>query len=103
MEGIFLHDAAAFTAVVRPEMFEWHDGKVVVVADGPAKGHTIMDKCEFRILLFMSKICYLFILSLSIIPLLLMLLLQWNGNGLEAMPGMMWPECKLPWEYNLLA
>lgn len=48
MEGIFLHDAAAFTAVVRPEMFEWHDGKVVVVADGPAKGHTIMDKRRLK-------------------------------------------------------
>lgn len=46
MEGIFLHDAAAFTAVLHPEYFEWHNGKVLVVSDGPAKGHTIMDKLE---------------------------------------------------------
>eukprot|EP00889_Picochlorum_renovo_P001010 jgi/Picre1/28040/NNA_001000.t1 len=46
MEGIFLHDAAAFTAVVHPEYFEWHTGKVLVVSDGPAKGHTIMDGLE---------------------------------------------------------
>lgn len=44
MEGIYLHDAAALTAVIRPDLFEWHAVKVVVVADGPAKGHTIMDK-----------------------------------------------------------
>lgn len=44
MEGIFLHDAAAFTAVVHPEYFEWHTGKVVAVPDGPAKGLTIMDR-----------------------------------------------------------
>lgn len=46
MEGIYLHDAAAFTAVIHPEYFEWHSGKVLVVTDGPAKGHTIMDRLE---------------------------------------------------------
>ena len=46
MEGIFLHDAAAFTAVVRPEFFHWKQGKVVVVEDGAARGHTIMDHLE---------------------------------------------------------
>lgn len=46
MEGIFLHDAAAFVAVVRPELFEWRAGKVVVVEDGPARGQTILDRLE---------------------------------------------------------
>lgn len=46
MEGIFLHDAAAFTAVVRPEFFEWQAGRVVVVEDGPARGLTVMDRLE---------------------------------------------------------
>ena len=42
MDAVFVHDAAALAAVVQPEMFEWCDGKVVVVADGPAKGKTIL-------------------------------------------------------------
>ena len=46
MEGIFLHDAAAFTAVVRPEFFDWKEGKVVVVEDGAARGLTVMDRLE---------------------------------------------------------
>lgn len=46
MDGIYVHDAAAFTAVVHPEYFEWHAGKVLVVTDGPAKGHTILDRLE---------------------------------------------------------
>lgn len=46
MEGIYLHDAAAFTAVLHPEYFEWHSGKVLVVTDGPAKGHIIMDRLQ---------------------------------------------------------
>jgi uridine nucleosidase len=46
MDGIFLHDAAAFAAVVRPDLFEWKAGKVVVVEDGPARGMTVMDRME---------------------------------------------------------
>jgi len=51
IDGVHVHDAAAFAAVIDPSLFQWHDGKVLVVADGPAKGRTIMDECEwFRLL-----------------------------------------------------
>jgi uridine nucleosidase len=43
MDGIFLHDAAALVAVIRPELFDWKPGKVVVIEDGPARGMTVMD------------------------------------------------------------
>jgi uridine nucleosidase len=46
MDAVFVHDAAALAAVIHPEWFEWHDGKVVVVAEGPAKGLTVMDECK---------------------------------------------------------
>lgn len=44
MAGVYVHDATALAAVVRPELFEWHKGAVLVVTDGPAKGHTIRDE-----------------------------------------------------------
>lgn len=46
MDAVFVHDAAAFAAVVRPDFFEWKDGKVLVVADGPARGRTVLDECK---------------------------------------------------------
>lgn len=46
MDAVFVHDAAALAAVIHPEWFEWHQGKVVVVADGPAKGLTVLDECK---------------------------------------------------------
>ena len=42
-----MHDAAAFAAVLDPSLFEWREGAVVVVTDGPAKGRTIRDEGEF--------------------------------------------------------
>lgn len=50
MEKIYVHDAAAFAAVVQPSLFNWHSGKVLVVADGPARGRTIIDECECSLL-----------------------------------------------------
>lgn len=47
MDAVYVHDAAALAAVICPSLFEWHDGKVVVVADGPAKGRTVLDECEW--------------------------------------------------------
>lgn len=44
MEGVYVHDATALAAVVKPELFDWHAGAVVVATDGPAKGHTIRDE-----------------------------------------------------------
>ena len=46
MEAVFVHDAAALAAVIAPELFEWRDGKVVVVTEGPNKGKTVMDECK---------------------------------------------------------
>lgn len=43
LDCCFVHDGAAFAAVVRPELFEWAEGAVVVAADGPTRGHTLMD------------------------------------------------------------
>lgn len=44
MEAVYVHDAAALAAVLDPSLFEWHEGAVVVVTDGPAKGRTIRDE-----------------------------------------------------------
>jgi len=46
MEAVYVHDAAAYAAVVDPGLFDWEKGAVVVVADGPAKGRTIRDEGE---------------------------------------------------------
>lgn len=46
MDAVYTHDAAAFAAVVDPSLFTWLEGSVVVVADGVAKGHTIVDQGE---------------------------------------------------------
>ena len=46
MEAVYVHDAAAFAAVLDPSLFEWREGAVVVVTDGPAKGRTIRDEGE---------------------------------------------------------
>ncbi len=46
MDAVFVHDAAAFAAVVDPSLFEWHEGGVLVVTEGPAKGRTIRDEGE---------------------------------------------------------
>lgn len=48
MDGVYVHDAAALAAVVCPSLFDWEEGKVVVVTDGPARGRTVMDECERR-------------------------------------------------------
>lgn len=42
-DAVFVHDATALAAVVRPDLFTWQRASVLVLADGPAKGHTIMD------------------------------------------------------------
>jgi inosine-uridine nucleoside N-ribohydrolase len=44
MDAVYTHDAAALAAVVEPSLFTWVEGAVVVVADGVAKGHTILDE-----------------------------------------------------------
>lgn len=44
MDAVYVHDAAAFAAVVDPSLFDWEQGGVLVVADGPAKGRTIRDE-----------------------------------------------------------
>jgi inosine-uridine nucleoside N-ribohydrolase len=44
MHAVYVHDAAAFAAVVDPSLFGWEEGAVVVVTDGPAKGRTIRDE-----------------------------------------------------------
>lgn len=44
MEAVYVHDAAALAAVVDPSLFDWAEGAVVVVTDGPAKGRTIRDE-----------------------------------------------------------
>ena len=44
MEAVYVHDAAALAAVLDPTLFDWHAGGVLVVTDGPAKGHTIRDE-----------------------------------------------------------
>ena len=46
MDSVFVHDASALAAVIKPELFDWHQGKVLVVAEGPAKGKTILDECK---------------------------------------------------------
>jgi uridine nucleosidase len=46
MDAVYVHDAAALAAVIAPHLFDWHHGKVLVVADGPAKGKTILDECK---------------------------------------------------------
>ena len=43
MEAIYAHDPTAFIAVIMPELFTWRRGSVRVIADGFAKGKTIMD------------------------------------------------------------
>lgn len=43
MEAMFLHDPAAFAAVIAPEQFTWKTGAVRVVTEGLACGATIMD------------------------------------------------------------
>lgn len=43
MDAVHMHDPTAFVAVVRPELFEWHEGEVIVLTDGPGKGKTIID------------------------------------------------------------
>lgn len=46
MDAVFVHDAAALAAVIKPELFDWHPGKVVVVPHGAAKGKTLLDECK---------------------------------------------------------
>ena len=47
LDGMFLHDPAAFVAVLAPHLFTWGSGPVVVTTgDGPTKGATIMDAGE---------------------------------------------------------
>jgi inosine-uridine nucleoside N-ribohydrolase len=44
MDAVYTHDAAALAAVIEPSLFTWVEGAVVVVADGVAKGRTILDE-----------------------------------------------------------
>ncbi|KAL4440556.1 hypothetical protein ABPG75_003557 [Micractinium tetrahymenae] len=48
MEAVYVHDTAALAAVVDPALFDWEEGGVVVVTDGPAKGRTIRDEGHKR-------------------------------------------------------
>ena len=41
---MYLHDPAAFAAVIAPELFTWRSGAVRVVTDGLTRGLTIMDE-----------------------------------------------------------
>lgn len=50
MDAVFLHDAGALAALVNPSLFDWVDGKVVVVTDGPGKGKTIIDECTLLLI-----------------------------------------------------
>lgn len=55
MNAVFVHDAAALAAVVRPDLFKWETGKVLVVSEGPVKGKTVMDECRFLCFLFLNS------------------------------------------------
>jgi uridine nucleosidase len=40
---VFLHDPCALVAAVKPELFEWKAGAVVVGQQGPLRGKTLLD------------------------------------------------------------
>ena len=44
LDGMYLHDPAAFAAVIAPELFTWRSGAVRVVTDGLTRGLTLMDE-----------------------------------------------------------
>ncbi|RMZ53177.1 hypothetical protein APUTEX25_005166 [Auxenochlorella protothecoides] len=44
MDAVFVHDAAALSAVLRPELFQWHAGAVLVDTEGAFRGHTLVDE-----------------------------------------------------------
>lgn len=46
MEAVYVHDAAAFTAVLQPELFSWHKGPVLVACSGPFRGRSLVDEGE---------------------------------------------------------
>lgn len=41
---MYLHDPAAFAAVIAPELFTWRSGAIRVATDGLARGLTLMDE-----------------------------------------------------------
>ena len=41
---MYLHDPAAFAAVIAPELFTWRSGAIRVVTEGLARGLTLMDE-----------------------------------------------------------
>ena len=43
MEAVYLHDPCALVAAVRPELFTWHEGAVVVAETGALRGKTLLD------------------------------------------------------------
>jgi hypothetical protein len=43
---VYLHDPCALVAAVRPELFEWKTGAVVIGQDGPLRGKTVLDGTE---------------------------------------------------------
>lgn len=43
MDAVYVHDPAAFAAVLRPSLFTWREGQVRVLTEGVARGMTVMD------------------------------------------------------------
>lgn len=43
MESVYLHDPCALVAAVRPDLFTWHAGAVVVAETGALRGKTLLD------------------------------------------------------------
>lgn len=46
MDAMYLHDPTALAALVRPSLFTWAEGAVVVATDGVLKGATVIDQGE---------------------------------------------------------
>jgi uridine nucleosidase len=43
MDAVYVHDPAAFAAVLRPSLFTWRQGQVRVLTESVARGMTVMD------------------------------------------------------------
>ena len=44
MEAVYVHDAAALSAVRKPELFTWHEGSALVACHGPFRGRSLVDE-----------------------------------------------------------
>lgn len=42
-QGLIPHDAIALLALISEDLFEFHEGAVVVTTEGPTRGQTILD------------------------------------------------------------